>query len=176
MAHSWVGQTSCNGMETTSCCSRSPNSRGWPPSCGTAVRVIDRIARYKSSLLEGFVAANFAFLVLDVFLAHSVNSFRHAAEWIPFCFLGRGGIATRWCVTEEGMGNSRIVRAPYRTRCRIRFRRTRSRGRRISPAEPVLLAMDHPQPGLHRAIRRAAGVLRARPLADSQQDGAGREG
>ena len=50
------------------------------------MRVIERTARFKDSLLEAFVVANFAFLVLDVFLAHSVNSFRHAAEWIPLGF------------------------------------------------------------------------------------------
>ena len=40
----------------------------------------------RSALLEAFVLANLAFLVLDVFLAHSVNAFRHWAEWIPFVF------------------------------------------------------------------------------------------
>lgn len=44
------------------------------------------VARRKSVLLEWFVLANFAFLVVDVFLAHSVNSFRHHAEWFPFVF------------------------------------------------------------------------------------------
>ena len=48
--------------------------------------ILERAARHKSALLEGFVLANFAFLVLDVFLAHSVNNFRHRAEWIPFVF------------------------------------------------------------------------------------------
>ena len=43
-------------------------------------------ARGRSALLEAFVLANFAFLVLDVFLAHSVNAFRHRAEWIPLVF------------------------------------------------------------------------------------------
>ena len=58
----------------------------WPPTCGTPVGIIERAARHKSGLLEGFVLANFAFLILDVFLAHSVNAFRHPAEWIPFVF------------------------------------------------------------------------------------------
>ena len=44
------------------------------------------VARRKSVLLEWFILANFAFLVVDVFLAHSINSFRHRAEWIPFVF------------------------------------------------------------------------------------------
>lgn len=44
-------------------------------------------------LLEVFVAANLAFLVLDVFLAHSVNEFRHPAEWVPFGFAALGSLA-----------------------------------------------------------------------------------
>ena len=50
------------------------------------MRILERAARRKSLLLEGFVLANSAFLVLDVFLAHSINDFRHRAEWIPFVF------------------------------------------------------------------------------------------
>ncbi|MFQ5744549.1 MAG: hypothetical protein ACE5HV_13305 [Acidobacteriota bacterium] len=42
--------------------------------------------RHKSILLELFVVSNFAFLSLDIYLAHSVNRFRHQAEWIPFVF------------------------------------------------------------------------------------------
>ena len=49
-------------------------------------RITSWVARRKSVLLEWFVLANFAFLVVDVFLAHSVNSFRHHAEWFPFVF------------------------------------------------------------------------------------------
>ena len=48
--------------------------------------VLDAAARHRAGLLEGFVLANYAFLVLDVFLAHSVNRFRHWAEWLPFVF------------------------------------------------------------------------------------------
>lgn len=38
------------------------------------------------TLLEIFIFANFAFLSLDIYTAHSINRFRHAAEWIPFWF------------------------------------------------------------------------------------------
>lgn len=38
------------------------------------------------TLLEIFVFSNFAFLSVDIYAAHSVNRFRHAAEWIPFWF------------------------------------------------------------------------------------------
>ena len=37
-------------------------------------------------LLELFIFANFAFLSLDIYVAHSINRFRHWAEWIPFFF------------------------------------------------------------------------------------------
>lgn len=50
------------------------------------MRIADRAARRRGALLEAFVLANFAFLVLDVFLAHAVNNFRHWAEWLPFYF------------------------------------------------------------------------------------------
>ena len=37
-------------------------------------------------IVELFVLANLAFLTLDVYVAHSINAFRHAAEWIPIAF------------------------------------------------------------------------------------------
>ena len=42
--------------------------------------------RHKVAVLEAFVLSNYAFLILDVYLAHLVNRFRHAAEWIPVGF------------------------------------------------------------------------------------------
>ena len=42
--------------------------------------------RHKWILLEVFILTNYAFLTLDIYLAHSVNRFRHWAEWIPFDF------------------------------------------------------------------------------------------
>ena len=42
--------------------------------------------RHKTAVLEAFVLLNYAFLILDVYLAHLVNRFRHAAEWIPVGF------------------------------------------------------------------------------------------
>ena len=50
------------------------------------MQIVDLAARAKCKALEAFVLANFAFLVLDVYLAHSVNSFRHDAEWLPLGF------------------------------------------------------------------------------------------
>ena len=40
----------------------------------------------RPQLLEIFVLSNLAFLALDVFIAHSINAFRHWAAWIPFYF------------------------------------------------------------------------------------------
>lgn len=37
-------------------------------------------------LIECFAASNLAFLVLDIYVAHSVNQFHHWSEWIPFYF------------------------------------------------------------------------------------------
>ena len=37
-------------------------------------------------LVEGFAFLNVSFLALDIYLAHSVNSFAHGAEWIPLLF------------------------------------------------------------------------------------------
>ena len=42
--------------------------------------------RHKDAVLDAFVLSNYAFLILDVYLAHQVNRFRHAAEWIPVGF------------------------------------------------------------------------------------------
>jgi len=36
--------------------------------------------------VEAFVLVNLAFLTLDIWLAHSVNQFRHPAEFVPFYF------------------------------------------------------------------------------------------
>lgn len=37
-------------------------------------------------LVESFTIANLGFLILDIYLAHSVNEFRQAAEYIPLYF------------------------------------------------------------------------------------------
>ncbi len=42
--------------------------------------------RHKAAVLDTFALSNYAFLVLDVYLAHSVNRFRHGAEWMPLGF------------------------------------------------------------------------------------------
>ncbi len=51
-----------------------------------ANRLAELWQRHKRILLELFVLSNLAFLVLDIYLAHSINRFRQPAEWIPFWF------------------------------------------------------------------------------------------
>ena len=53
---------------------------------GTERRATGWWDRHKVAVLEAFVLSNYAFLILDVYLAHLVNRFRHAAEWIPVGF------------------------------------------------------------------------------------------
>ena len=43
--------------------------------------------------IEGFVAANFAGLVLDIYLAHSQNAFRRSSEYIPLFFAAAAAAA-----------------------------------------------------------------------------------
>src|SRR6516164_4172607 len=42
--------------------------------------------REPSLWLEAFVIVNLGFLSLDIYLAHSINQFRHDAEYIPLWF------------------------------------------------------------------------------------------
>lgn len=56
---------------------------------------------HRSFLLELFVVSNLAFLILDVYLAHSFNDFAHWAEWIPVYFAGGGTVALAVAVVQE---------------------------------------------------------------------------
>ena len=66
--------------------------------------------RHKSLALELFVLSNFAFLTLDIYLAHSVNRFRHPAEWIPFWFSAVAAAALVPCVFQQWKGRGEIPR------------------------------------------------------------------
>lgn len=59
--------------------------------------------KFLSQILEYFLIANFGFLSLDIYLAHSVNSFAEWTQWIPFflsigaaLFLGISGVVTKF--------------------------------------------------------------------------------
>ena len=79
------------------------------------MRLVERLARRRGALLEAFVVANFAFLVLDIYLAHSVNDFRHRAEWVPFVF----SIAATLLLAPALPGRRRTVRGSYAHRAGI---------------------------------------------------------
>lgn len=51
-----------------------------------------RALRDRRLLVELFVDANLAFLIVDVAIAHAVNAFRDAAEWIPVGFAAAGAV------------------------------------------------------------------------------------
>lgn len=79
-------------MEATSDPASGPDRR-W--------RVWDELSLSRPFLLEVFVLSNLAFLILDVYLAHSFNDFAHWAEWIPVYFAGTATIALAIAVVQE---------------------------------------------------------------------------
>ena len=50
------------------------------------------LRRRRRLLLEVFLAGNLLFLAVDIFFAHSVNSFREPLEWLPLWFSLAGGL------------------------------------------------------------------------------------
>src|SRR5262249_55473692 len=82
---SWAGPTSCSGTATTRCTNTPLRSRRWRPSCGGSMAS----ARWyldRRLWLEAVALAHLGGLAPDIYLAHSVNLFRHAAEYIPFVY------------------------------------------------------------------------------------------
>ena len=63
------------------------------------------MTRDRALLLEAFIVSNLAFLVLDVFIAHSINAFRHPAEWIPLVYAAPGALV---------LGANLALRGPWR--------------------------------------------------------------
>jgi hypothetical protein len=62
---------------------------------------------HRRRVLEYFVLINISFLAIDIYVAHSINSFAHWAEWIPFYFsvaapfvllMGRRGVMAGYVV------------------------------------------------------------------------------
>lgn len=51
-----------------------------------------RVLSDRRTWVEMFATANLAFLVVDIWVAHSFNDFTHAAEWIPFVYAGLGAL------------------------------------------------------------------------------------
>ncbi|MYI38255.1 MAG: hypothetical protein F4115_04045, partial [Acidobacteria bacterium] len=53
---------------------------------------LPNLRRRRRLLLECFLAGNLLFLAVDIFFAHSVNSFREPVEWLPLWFSLAGGL------------------------------------------------------------------------------------
>jgi hypothetical protein len=69
-----------------------------------------RLRLTRDQLLLLFVAFNLAFLVLDVYVAHSVNAFRPVYEWIPIITSWPGVLTSLWLAFRERPGTlSRLV-------------------------------------------------------------------
>jgi hypothetical protein len=65
----------------------TPNDQA--PAQGPATARLDSEARWWTrplSWVELFAAGNLAFLALDIYVAHSMNDFARATEWIPFAY------------------------------------------------------------------------------------------
>ena len=60
--------------------------------------------------LDVFVLSNIAFLILDVYVAHSINDFAHWAEWIPIYFSGAATIAVAGAIYQEWWAGSAHAR------------------------------------------------------------------
>lgn len=61
--------------------------------------------------LELFVTVNLAFLALDIYIAHSLNQFRHAAEYIPFYYSIGAPVALAVVIVLRWVGH---VQAPWK--------------------------------------------------------------
>jgi hypothetical protein len=57
--------------------------------------------------LEIFVLANLTFLGPDIYLAHSTNSFKHWAEWLPFYFSLAAPVLLLLALVAEHLGAAR---------------------------------------------------------------------
>ena len=57
--------------------------------------------------LELFVTVNLAFLAFDIYIAHSVNQFRHAAEYIPLYYSIAAPLALATVIYCAGSGTFR---------------------------------------------------------------------
>lgn len=75
------------------------------------MKVLDRLLRWaaprKALLLELFVAVNLAFLVADIYVAHSVNAFREWSEWIPFWYSAVGAVLLGGNLAAAGLSARR---------------------------------------------------------------------
>jgi hypothetical protein len=104
-------------------------------------------------LLEAFVAINLAFLTLDIYVAHSMNAFRHWAEWIPFYFSIAGALAV-----AVGVGRALLAGARGQGRAGTGGPGARRRGAEQA-AEPAPAAMRTPGAMISTGAGRWTGLL-----------------
>jgi hypothetical protein len=86
MARLWVAPISFSGTAIIPCLRKWRSLEPWLRICGEGTAVA---ARWRSDFVlwsEVFAIVNLAFLGLDIFLAHSENSFGRRAEWLPLYF------------------------------------------------------------------------------------------
>ena len=53
--------------------------------------------------VELFALSNLAFLGVDIFIAHSMNNFRHWAEWVPLAFSAAGSLVMLIAIIMGGL-------------------------------------------------------------------------
>ena len=63
---------------------------------------VKRLLGDRQWLVEAFVAANFAGLVADIYLAHSTNHFRRESEYIPLFFSMTAAVLLTACLLLRG--------------------------------------------------------------------------
>src|SRR5215471_12801788 len=89
-APSWAERTSCNGTATIRCLPRWSNFNPWRLHCGESMDmpsdVLDRWKRDYVLWAEIFALLNLAFLSVDIYTAHSANSFLRRPEYVPLVF------------------------------------------------------------------------------------------
>ena len=128
--------------------------------------------------VEMFVAANLAFLTVDIGLAHAINSFEHRAEWIPIVFSLAATLVLLLAIPLGGLaglvtGDSPTGPPDWRRTALPRNRAGRRLGLGRGRACWLALALERSvlsgsyaqEPGLHGTLRGAPGLHGPRALA-----------
>jgi len=110
--------------------------------------------------VDAFVTVNLAFMVLDIFLAHSSNQFRYQPEYIPvwFSILRRRSLLVGLFFADSNGKTAHLERPRPLRRLDIRF--GGSVRRHIPPPQSVFLRADLEEPHLCRTLRGAARIYR----------------
>lgn len=71
------------------------------------IKRVNELRASRPFWLDAFVLFNMAFLVLDVYIAHSANDFVHWAEWIPIYFSAAATVALAGAMYQEWWADRR---------------------------------------------------------------------